>query len=452
MTTREVNFDGLVGPTHNYGGLSYGNVASLAHASAISNPREAALQGLAKMKCLHDLGLMQAVIPPQERPDVHALRRLGFSGDDAGVIAGAAREAPGLLAACGSASAMWTANAATVSPSADTADGRVHFTPANLVDKFHRSIEPATTSRFLRAVFPAGEHFAHHDPLPSVALFGDEGAANQTRLCATHGEPGVELFVYGRAGRDSDEQSVRRFPARQSREAGEAVARLHGLDPARCFFLRQNGDAIDAGVFHNDVISVGNENVLLQHEQAFAEGPRPWDAIQAAFGERPFWRIVVPANRVTLAEAVRTYLFNCQLVTLPSGEMALILPAECRESPPVWEYVQELVASEGPIGSLEVLDLRQSMRNGGGPACLRLRVVLSQRERAALSGSVLLTEALYGRLVQWVQRHYRDRLSEADLMDPELLREGRSALDELTSIFRIGAIYPFQLESTGMPA
>ena len=25
----EVNFDGLVGPTHNYAGLSYGNVASL---------------------------------------------------------------------------------------------------------------------------------------------------------------------------------------------------------------------------------------------------------------------------------------------------------------------------------------------------------------------------------------------------------------------------------------
>ena len=119
----ELNIDGLVGPTHNYGGLSYGNVASQNNCQVASNPREAARQGLAKMKALMDMGFAQAVLAPQERPDVQALRACGFSGSDAQVIEKAAREAMPLLVASCSASSMWTANAATVSPSADTADG-----------------------------------------------------------------------------------------------------------------------------------------------------------------------------------------------------------------------------------------------------------------------------------------------------------------------------------------
>jgi len=446
VSASEFNFDGLVGPTHNYSGLSYGNVASLANEALSSNPREAALQGLAKMKHLHDLGLAQAVIPPHERPDVSSLRRLGFLGDDADVVARAGREAPRLLAACSSASAMWTANAATVSPSSDTADGRVHFTPANLVDKFHRSLEAATTARLLRAIFPEGPHFAHHDPLPAVAQFGDEGAANHTRFCAAHGDPGLELFVYGRLGFGAADVAPGRYPARQSREAGESIARLHGLDAARCSFLQQNPAVIDAGVFHNDVIAVGNESVMLQHELAFIEASESWVAIRAVLGGRPFHRIMVSEARVDLSETVETYLFNSQLVTLPSGDMSLIVPVECRESPSVWAFLQEVLDGDNPIRSIEVLDLRQSMRNGGGPACLRLRLVLNESERRALSGGVVLDEPLYARLVQWVQRHYRDRLSGADLADAALLRESREALDELTAILGIGAVYPFQLD------
>lgn len=445
MNAREFNFDGLVGPTHNYSGLSYGNVASLANAALTSNPREAALQGLAKMKHLHDLGLAQAVVPPQERPDISSLRRLGFRGDDATVVRRAAQTAPHLLAACSSASAMWTANAATVSPSSDTADGRVHFTPANLVDKFHRSLEPSTTARLLRVIFPEGEHFAHHDPLPAVTQFGDEGAANHTRLCSDHGDPGLELFVYGRLGFDQVVATPQRYPARQSREAGEAIARLHGLEPERCSFLQQNPKVIDVGVFHNDVIAVGNENVMFYHEQAFVDATSSWEAARRVLGECSFHRIVVPTARIELSRAVETYLFNSQLVTLPSGDMALILPAECEESPPVWQFLQDVLDEDNPIRSLEVLDLRQSMRNGGGPACLRLRVVLTDRECEAMSPGVCLSDGLHARLVDWVKRHYRDRLSSADLADPVLIRECRSALDELTSILGIGAVYPFQL-------
>src|SRR5450432_3967675 len=131
MSAREFNFDGIVGPTHNYGGLAAGNIAATKNAGRRSNPRQAALQGLAKMSFVHGLGVGQAVLPPQERPSLSMLRRLGFTGRDEDVLARAAAWDHGhLLRNCSSASAMWTANAATVAPSADTDDGRVHLTPA----------------------------------------------------------------------------------------------------------------------------------------------------------------------------------------------------------------------------------------------------------------------------------------------------------------------------------
>ncbi|MDX5300279.1 MAG: N-succinylarginine dihydrolase, partial [Gammaproteobacteria bacterium] len=257
--TVEANFDGLVGPTHNYAGLSWGNVASSGNADLPANPREAARQGLMKMKALADRGFLQGVLPPQERPHIPTLRRLGFAGSEARMLAVAAAD-PVLLAAVSSASCMWTANAATVSPSADTRDGRVHFTPANLNAKFHRSIEHPVTGRILQRIFADARYFAHHKALPLVSQFGDEGAANHTRLCADYAAPGVELFVYGREAFNESAPRPQRFPARQTREACESIARLHGLQEARVVYAQQHPDAIDAGVFHNDVIAVGNGN------------------------------------------------------------------------------------------------------------------------------------------------------------------------------------------------
>ena len=229
----EANFDGLVGPTHNYAGLSWGNVASKSSVRSVSSPKEAALQGLAKMKQLADRGYVQGVLPPHERPHIPTLRALGFEGTDARVLEQAAKASPSILAAVSSASSMWTANAATVSPSADTADHRVHFTPANLSAKFHRSIEHRVTGRSLKAVFADESYFAHHPALPSVSHFGDEGAANHTRLCAGYGEPGVELFVYGQIAFNEQAPAPGKYPARQTLEASQAIARLHGLSRVR---------------------------------------------------------------------------------------------------------------------------------------------------------------------------------------------------------------------------
>ncbi|ROQ24925.1 N-succinylarginine dihydrolase [Gallaecimonas pentaromativorans] len=441
----EVNFDGLVGPTHNYAGLSFGNVASLSNAKAASNPRQAAKQGLKKMKALHDLGLKQGVLAPQERPDMATLRRLGFTGTDAQVLAKAAKDAPHLLAACCSASSMWTANAATISPSADTHDGRVHFTPANLTNKFHRSLEPAVTGRILKAIFSDERYFKHHKHLPDNDHFGDEGAANHTRLCSQYGHAGVELFVYGREAFNSQAPAPRRYPARQTLEASQAIARLHGLDESNVVFMQQNPEVIDAGVFHNDVISVGNQNVLFYHQDAFANTAADFAEIQRKFGEHPLHFIEVPRQSVSVSEAVKTYLFNTQIVTLPSGHMAIIAPTECEESDAVSRYLAELVEKDTPIKEVRYMDVKESMKNGGGPACLRLRVALNDQELAAANPHCLLDDALFTRLNGWVDKHYRDQLHVADLADPALLTESRQALDELTQILALGSVYPFQL-------
>lgn len=447
MKPCEVNFDGLVGPTHNYGGLSYGNVASQSNSQQGSSPREAARQGLAKMKALMEMGFTQGVLAPQERPDVAALRRLGFAGSDAEVIAQAARDAMPLLVANCSASSMWVANAATVSPSADTADGRVHFTAANLNCKYHRSIEHPTTSRVLRAMFANPTHFAHHDALPAVAQFGDEGAANHTRLCRDYGEAGVEFFVYGRSAFDARLPAPQKYPARQTLEASQAVARLHGLSEEGVVFAQQNPAVIDQGVFHNDVIAVGNGELLFHHQDAFLDSDGVLAQLQAKLAARggQLQSICVPRAEVSVDAAVRTYLFNSQLLSRADGTMLLVVPEECRANPRVWTYLERLTAQDAGIAEVKVFDLKQSMRNGGGPACLRLRVALKADELAAVNPGVILTPALYETLNDWVERHYRDRLVEADMADPQLLIECRTALDELTQILKLGSVYPFQL-------
>ncbi len=440
----EVNFDGLVGPTHNFGGLSEGNIKSIESRGRVSNPRAAALQGLAKMRLLMELGVPQGVLPPHERPHVESLRRLGFSGSDAAVVAQAWKTAPLLVTNVSSASAMWTANAATVSPSADTADGRLHLTVANLASKLHRSIESGFTASALRAIFADHGRFVVHDALPCGGKFGDEGAANHMRLTPSHGEPGVEIFVFGRSAFE-ESGPPRRFEPRQALEASRAIARLHGLDPARALFIRQAQKAVDAGVFHNDVAAVANGPVLLAHECAFETGSEAFDTIAKAC---PFAPLIIKAREADLPldEAARSYLFNSQLVTRPgrSGAMVLILPEDVKSSPRALAFAEGLVSSDGPIDQLVFVDIRQSMWNGGGPACLRLRVVMTEKERRALRGRVLLDQALLARLEDCVRRHYRDRLSADDLSDPSLLEESRAALDELTAILDLGPIYAFQ--------
>ncbi len=444
MMADEINFDGLVGPTHNYGGLSTGNLASMQNVGGVSNPRAAALQGIAKMRMMVRLGLRQGVLPPHDRVHIPTLRRFGFTGTDRAILQQAWRQTPRLVTNLASASAMWTANAATVSPGADTADRRVHFTPASLAAKFHRAIEPQFTGRVLKCMFREPNHFVHHDPVPVGGRMGDEGAANHGRLAARHGQPGVQIFVYGQSAFTQGQGG--QFDARQSLEASQAIARQHQLDPQRVVFVQQSRQAVDAGAFHNDVVAVTNGGVLLFHEQAFEDPEGAIDQITAAcerIGVGPQF-LKVSQNVVSLADAVKSYLFNSQLLSMDDGSMTLVLPVDASENATVKGWVDECLAADNPVRDAHYLDLKQSMRNGGGPACLRLRVVLDGDQQGSMGGNCLVDEALCDRLSAWVERHYREQLSPEELGDPKLLEESRAALDELTQILNLGALYEFQ--------
>ena len=403
MALREINFDGIIGPSHNYAGLSFGNLASTKNAGQISQPRAAALQGLDKMRANLALGLAQGIFVPLSRPNKDWLSALGTTIEEC---------EPVLAAAAMSASAMWAANAATVSPAPDTKDGRTHLTVANLRTMPHRSHEWPGTLAQLRIAFGDRKHFAVHDPVPPA--FGDEGAANHMRLTSKHAEQGLELFVYGVTGGT--------FPARQHLQASKAIARLHGLDPERTLFVEQSEEAIAAGAFHNDVVAVANENVLFAHELAFADR----NAVLAFCEKRlPGFELVeVPVSEVPIGDAITSYLFNAQLVSPPDGEMTLVVPTEARETPTVWAWLEKHVAGNGPIRRVEVVDVRQSMANGGGPACLRLRVVADPE---TVDPRFMVEDAKLDRLSEVVRRNWPVEIDTADLQKPALIKDVEAA-------------------------
>jgi succinylarginine dihydrolase len=389
---------------------------------------------------VHDLGAGQAILPPHDRPSLSTLRRLGFRGSDEEVIASSGSGDGLILRLCSSASAMWTANAATVAPSRDARDGRVHLTPANLQQMFHRAIEAETTTRVLRAIFRDESTFIVHDPLPGGGPFADEGAANHTRLSTAKGP--FHIFAWGRHGFGGGVAPMR-FPARQTREASLAIARLHALDPDRCHFPQQHPAGIDAGAFHTDVLAVGNESFFMLHELAFHDRHGLVADLRRALGDELFV-IEATAKELPAVHAVHAYPFNSQVLTMKDGSMAIVAPADSREDARAHAFLERVVAAGGPVRAVHYLDVRQSMHNGGGPACLRLRVPLEDTERAKVRANVFFTPELEALLLAWVDAHYRDRLAPGDLQDPNLARESMEALDELTRILGIGSVYDFQ--------
>jgi succinylarginine dihydrolase len=276
----------------------------------------------------------------------------------------------------------------------------------------HRSHEwPGTLAQLLVA-FADKTAFEVHAPVPPA--FGDEGAANHMRLTSAHGESGVELFVYGIGGGA--------FPARQHVEASRAIARLHKLDPERTIFVQQSEQAIAAGAFHNDVVAVANERVLFAHEQAFEDRSRV-----IADCERfvPGLELVeVAAADVPLEDAISSYLFNAQLVTPPDGEMTLVVPTEARETRSVWTWVERHLNGNGPIRRVEVVDVRQSMANGGGPACLRLRVVA---DPATVDPRFLVDDSKLDAVAEVIRAKWPVEIDTADLQKPALIMDCSAA-------------------------
>ncbi|KZZ41168.1 hypothetical protein A3759_02970 [Thalassolituus sp. HI0120] len=415
----EVNFDGLIGPSHNYAGLAIGNVASQQHAQQISYPKKAALEGLTKMQWMIDAGFVQGFFPPHFCPRIELLHQLGYCGNLSEQLK-RANEIPGLLARIYSASAMWAANAATVTPSTDTLDGKLHITAANLYSNDHRKLEAKQTLKALSTVFSSSNYFTVHQPLPDLKIFSDEGAANHSRLYDDDNY--VHLFCYAK------NEAEQIYPSRQSLAASQSIARFHKIPITHQVFIQQSSDAINAGAFHNDVVAVANANVLFFHEKAYDKSSRK-DAFRKIGSLIDFKPIEVTEQQVSLNEAVKTYLFNSQLLNDPTNKnsMRLLLPAECQHNKSVRRYLDTLIQDYSqPIRKFDFIDVRQSMDNGGGPACLRLRVALTVKELSLVDQRYLLDVKKIEQLQQCVNTFYPDsivpeQLQQADLAEQCLL-------------------------------
>lgn len=441
MKTYEVNFDTFAGPTHNYSGLSLGNLASKANQLSVSNPKEAALQSLDKMRFLHSLGFKQGIFPPHPRPHFETLRRLGFHGTIDELVTGAWKECPEVLLAVSSSASMWAANSATVTPSIDSYDGRIQFTPANLSSKFHRSIEVEMTAKLLKRIFVDPLFFKHHSPLPKGEAFSDEGAANHLCFNAHYGLPGVHVFVFGRSGFQTNLPAPHHFPARQTVEASQAIARLHQIPSERVLFIQQNPEAIDAGVFHNDVIAVGNNRVLIYHEKAFCDSDSTLQKLHGIVDMHcgaSLIEIKASEKELSLKDAVQSYFFNSQLLSQNDGSMLLIAPSDCQQVPTVMKFIDKVIQDKmNPIEHVHFVNLKESMRNGGGPACLRLRVILNENELQAMNHRFLFTEDLYQTLCKCIQKYYPSEINPRDLGNPKYIENSQIALREIYDIFHI---------------
>jgi len=434
----EINFDGLIGPTHNYAGLSQGNLASQKHLNQTSNPQAAALQGLDKMRLIMDQGIPQGFFLPHERPHLRTLRALGFGGTDEEVITQAAKQNPALLKNVYSASSMWAANAATFSPSIDSYDQNIHITPANLNSMFHRSIEHEFTKTQLELMF--GGIAQVHKSIKNISGYGDEGAANHLRVSAQHLMQGFQIFVYGSPAFESHQGII----ARQAEEISQAVSTQHQLDPERVLFLKQNEQAINSGSFHNDIVSLANEEVFIFHQEAFADRVELERVLHHLKDHvKGFHPIEILSEDISLDDLVSSYLLNSQLITVKNNEMMMLLPEEVQNHPNCMRWLDE-IKSSSPIKHIEFVDIRQSMMNGGGPACLRFKTVVNNDEFDKINEKFLLSPKKLMDLRALVSKHYRDQLNPGDLLDIKLMQESYTFLDELTQLLDLGAIYNFQ--------
>ena len=434
----EINFDGLIGPTHNYAGLSQGNLASQKYFNQTSNPQAAALQGLDKMRLIMEQGIPQGFFLPHERPHLHTLRKLGFGGTDEEVINQAAKQNPALLKNVYSASSMWAANAATFSPSIDSYDQNIHITPANLNSMFHRSIEHEFTKVQLELMFGVAAQV--HIPIKNISGYGDEGAANHLRVSAQHLTSGFQIFVFGSSAFEAHQGII----ARQAEEISQAVSSQHQLDPDRVLFLKQNEQAINSGSFHNDIVSLANEEVFIFHQEAFADRVELERVLHHLKDHvKGFHPIEILSEDISLDNLVSSYLLNSQLITVKNNEMMMLLPEEVQNHPNCMRWLDEIKTSS-PIKHLEFVDIRQSMMNGGGPACLRFKAVVNNDEFDQLNEKFLLSSKKLMDLRALVSKHYRDKLYPEDLLDIKLMQESYTYLDELTQLLDLGSIYNFQ--------
>lgn len=398
----ELQIETLPSPLFAYGGLARGDLASMKHAHHPSAPKLALFQHLEKCQRLHELGISVALFPPHPRPLFSVLKKIGFEK---------AEQTPlRWLAACSSSSFHWTANSASVTPSKESLDGKLHISIANLSNRFHRSLEPNHTKELLDLLFQNVKNTVIHSPLPAGLLFGDEGSANQMRI-----EGGHTLFIYN--------EQPSHFPGRQTLEASEAIARRHQIPSEKTHFLRQNPLATDSGVFHNDLIAMASGPLLISHSAAFLDPLPSLPNLQ---------HIQLTEIDFPLKHLVTSYLLNSQLVRRKDQTLVWVAPALCEHHTPSRTLLGKL-----PIDTLLFVDLSESLKGGGGAACQRLSCPLTEEEFKGLNHEFLYTETLHQELVEWGRRFYPEKLQIEKLRDQTVIQNAYEALEALSEYLPI---------------
>ena len=428
----EVYFETLPGMTHCY-------------EDEIANPKEAALQLLNKMKFLDSLGIKQVVLPPQEHPYMPLLKRIGFEGTTKDKLTSLKKAAPWLIPQICMSS---NHRNATVCPSIDSANSHLHFTPANQASSFMRSQDTEPTNRLLKALFKNPVFFEIHPPLPAVEFFYDEGAKNHFRFCKNYGSPGVQLFTFGKSYQPS--LTPLPFPekiaARQSKEASEAITRLHRTYPGHNVFAFQNPNAIDLGTSHSDLLAISNQNLLLIHSRALwkqSDIIKQLKKLVADVSGTELTVIEITEKQLALKAALESHFFNSQIITLSDNSMTLISSNTCKEFES--GFLKEILEdNDNPIGSIHFVDLSEINKKGGGPASTCLQVVMNASELSEISESVFFRESLYHQLVDHVNKSYPTSLSITDLSDPNLYLKFMDSLNEICHILNLKGIYSFQ--------
>jgi len=406
MSDLQLNISELPGPTFMYSGLSADNVASLNNKHLAANPLKFALLSLQRMRLLLEEGVHQVIFPPHRRPDLQALGYCGFTGDMGHMIGSADKFSRGYLESLLAASSVWTANAATVTPSADSEDGKVHITTANLNSHFHRSIEASQTHAKLARVFADDNFFALHQALPSHNRFSDEGAANHMRFHVEGENRGLNVFVYG-----NDPDNPGYMQGRQSLWASKAICQLHALSSTQVWLQKQSKEAISRGIFHNDIISMNSHDLLVFHQQAYENHESLIEKLTAL----GICCVEIKAEEFSLEHALKTYFFNSEFIKGKDGSQVLVMSEKCQHDAKVHAQLERIQTAYNKEIKTIYVDLDDSLKNGGGPACLRLRVQLNQEQFSAIPSKFLLTQNKLNALQEVVTRFYRESLSYEDV-------------------------------------
>ena len=427
----EYNLDSMIGPTHHFGGLSKGNLASMAHQFQMSSPKKAALEGLEKMRLAHEIGQNQLWFPPQRRPIFDAM--INGAGSDIDKVRWAFDNNPELLSQLFSSSAMWMANNATVSGSADSSDGLVHVIPANLSTLAHRRVEVAQNLILLNYAFFT-KQFKVHPPLSH--RFRDEGAANHMQFSTDGHSKSLHLFVYNRS-KSGDEDKYLPFPLRQSYEASRSLAKAMNIPETQTLICRQLATSVQKGVFHHDVVGMSHQDVLIIHELALEDQDHTLQLLQTMSQnilKKKLTIIQVSSEQLSLKEALDTYFFNSQFIKDQDGNVHLICAQQCNNHPKVSLLVDDLIAQK-VIEKVHYISLSESMMNGGGPACLRLRLPLTSKEFSNIPNCFKFSDEKYQEMVHFVHQFYPNQVRLADFIQINFLKKMNQLFDGLYSLF-----------------